>query len=528
MALRSRWWEGASVNELPAGTTLQGGRYRIEACIGVGGFGGTYLATESRSDGDERTVAVKELCPSLDGDRCQRSASGDLVAPAGKDAMLDELRASTLREAQTLAALDVSGVVGVYNHFEEHGTAYIVMEFVSGVALRERLGAPWEDIAARRLITQLGRVLRELHANGVVHRDLTPSNIILDSDNNPTVIDFGLARTLSTLQSSWSGTKGYGAPEQFGSVPGEVAPATDVFALAVIAGEVFTGHRPTEVLPLRAKPDLDQAVAAAIIHGCAPRPEDRTPTVDQFLLELTGRGTSGAIGATGLSGPPESSAFPSNFTEAVPRPEGALPTAGPTTAKDGSRRHLGLTLLAAGLGVLALLIVVAAVFGADGLRTTSTTTVAPASTAPPDPALAAPSSIASTATTTSVAVTNPPPPLATIGAGKFAGTATGIVGVPAASVSVELDGRLDPALQPSGSPYLDITFIDYESPCTFASSSFAGVSTVTGTYRFNNGWACTGDPMSTEVFLVSGTSESITVTLPAAQGDVVIKADRVS
>lgn len=309
--------------QLETGALLGDGRYQVLEVLGIGGFGVTYRAIDHQNS--QRVVAVKEFCPSIDGDRCTRAADGSIQAPAGKDAVLDQLRGDVLREAETLADLDVNGVVQVRGYFEANHTAYLVMDLVEGTPLRQSLGSPWDKIAARKFVTQLCTIVAEIHRNGVVHRDLTPNNILLDAAGNPIVVDFGLARGQSASHSRLAGTYGYAAPEQMGMAPGGITPATDVYAVAAITAEVFTGKRPDEAPPIQALPTLAPAIAAAIGRAMELDPSRRTQTIPAFLTDLRGESRTGTASApaAGAYTPPSATPPPTSPPPHAPGPAGA-------------------------------------------------------------------------------------------------------------------------------------------------------------------------------------------------------------
>ncbi|HWH32626.1 MAG TPA: serine/threonine-protein kinase, partial [Egibacteraceae bacterium] len=193
-------------------------RYRLRHRIGGGGMGAVFEAEDVVL---ERTVAAKVLPGVGTGDR------------------------EFLREARALSRLRHHGIVGLYDAGSDRGDAYLILELVSGQTLRERLDAgPLDAQEAGRVGHELAEALGHAHRLGVVHRDLSPSNVLLDRSGRVRLTDFGIARlseaTATSASEVW-GTPAYMAPEQ---VAGEaVGPPADVYALGLLLLEALTGRR---------------------------------------------------------------------------------------------------------------------------------------------------------------------------------------------------------------------------------------------------------------------------------------------
>lgn len=265
-----------------AGDTLPK-RYVSPTLIARGGMGEVYRATDSVLG---RTVAVKLL--------------------SERHARESESRARFKREA--FAAARVSGsrnVVTVFDVGEHDGRPLIVMEYVDGGTVHERMqqsAVARED--ALRWLEQAADALDRAHAAGVVHRDVKPANLLLDGDGNAHVSDFGIASTAGletmTLPGTVLGTVGYLSPEQ---ARGEAAtPASDRYSLAVVAFELLTGRRPylsdtatTEVLAHMHAPvpratslasGLPDAVDGVFERALAKNPADRPATCGELVEQL--------------------------------------------------------------------------------------------------------------------------------------------------------------------------------------------------------------------------------------------------
>ncbi|MCU1496998.1 MAG: serine/threonine protein kinase, partial [Acidimicrobiales bacterium] len=283
----------AAPAELAEGTRLSDGRYQILRVIGRGGFGITYDVGDRRL---QRRVAMKELFP----ESAVRHGSLVLTPPQGR-AGFRAARDRFLREARVLARFTHPGIVRVYEVFEEHGTAYLVMELLQGRTLVELLQAQGRPFAEPELLDVAGRVaaaLRPVHAAGVLHRDVNPSNVMMTSHGRIVVIDFGLARDYDegqTVGMTRVVTPGYAPIEQYRG-EGRFGPSTDVYGLAATCYRLATGKVPMSALeregggllvsPRALNPELSKPVSDAILDGLELEPGHRPQDLDGFLSRL--------------------------------------------------------------------------------------------------------------------------------------------------------------------------------------------------------------------------------------------------
>ncbi len=287
---------------LAPGTTLAGGMFTIEAVLGQGGAGLTYRAQQASP---RRAVAIKELFP-----QGFVAREGDAVVPAGGAApeMFVELKRMSRHEADALATFNHASIVHVHQVFEENGTLYIVLEFLDGEMLASL--APMADEARLRAwIDPVCDALAQVHARGVLHRDISPQNIIMRTSGVPALLDFGAARLdrpeFTRIATQFSSFRDCFSPaEQHG--PGEEhTPAIDVYALAATVYYVATGERPVDarirqaqvlngepdpLKPLAAfgLPGLSAAFAAGVDRGLALRRDDRPQSIADFREGLGG------------------------------------------------------------------------------------------------------------------------------------------------------------------------------------------------------------------------------------------------
>jgi serine/threonine-protein kinase len=283
----------AAPAELPVGADLADGRYQVLGVIGRGGFGITYEVGDTRL---KRRVAVKELFP----ESAVRHGSMVLTPPQAR-ASFRSARERFLREARVLARFTHPGIVRVYEVFEAHGTAYLVMERLSGRTLVDVLRARNEPFTEAEVLDVAARVaaaLRPVHAAGVLHRDVNPSNVMLTEHGRVVVIDFGLARDFDagqTMGMTRMVTPGYAPLEQYRG-EGRFGPTTDIYGLAATCYRLATGRVPVAAVerdaggelpsPHRLNPAISKAVSDAILDGLELEPAHRPQDLDSFLARL--------------------------------------------------------------------------------------------------------------------------------------------------------------------------------------------------------------------------------------------------
>jgi predicted Ser/Thr protein kinase len=253
------------------------GAFRIERVIGSGGFGVTYLAAE-RASGNR--VAIKEYLPAGVATRI----GGETVVRPMKPSLEAEFKYGLGRfrdEARALATLQHPNIVPVLEFFEGNGTGYLVMTFLDGRSLGDLLesGMSLADTEIVATVQSLLEGLSVVHANGYLHRDIKPDNILIRRDGTPILIDFGSAREALRERSrslTVMVTTGYAPHEQYSS-QGNQGPWSDLYALGAVIYRCVTGQRPHDAL---------QRAAAIARGGEDPMPSATALAAGRFAPPL--------------------------------------------------------------------------------------------------------------------------------------------------------------------------------------------------------------------------------------------------
>lgn len=284
------------------------GRYRLLEKLGEGGMAIVYKAFDTRL---ETEVAVKVI-------RTER------LTEETKDRALKRFE----REAKALARLTHPNIVKVMDYGEHEGKPYLVMPYLPGGTLKQKMGKPVPWSESSRILLPIIEALEFSHSQGMVHRDVKPSNILLTHGGQPMLTDFGIAKILDneetmdlTGTSAAVGTPEYMAPEQ--TTAKSVDHRADIYALGVVIYEMVTGRKPFQadtpmaVLIMHARdplpspkayiPDLPQAVENILIKTLAKRPEDRFQSMAELASAIRGVDGSGekSVTATDHPGKPE-------------------------------------------------------------------------------------------------------------------------------------------------------------------------------------------------------------------------------
>lgn len=227
--------------------TILNGKYILGKTVGEGGFGISYIGFDLNL---QITVAIKEYFPS--GLVSRNVTGSDTVSVFSKGREYYEKgRERFLLEAQTLARFhDMPGIVSVKDFFQENGTAYIVMEYIEGEDFGHFLRRNGGKLEAESVFTMMKPVimsLAEVHAQGLIHRDISPDNIMITKNSQVKLLDFGAARDVTDQNKSLSIVlkPGYAPIEQY-QTKGRQGPWTDIYALCATMYRAITGRKPEE------------------------------------------------------------------------------------------------------------------------------------------------------------------------------------------------------------------------------------------------------------------------------------------
>jgi serine/threonine-protein kinase len=264
--------------------TVYNGRYELSNQVARGGTAQVYLARDLLLD---RPVALKVLFPELSTD----------------PSFVERFR----REAQAAANLSHPNIVPVFDWGQSESTYFIVMEFVDGEALSAiiRTQAPLEQTQSASIASDIAKALSFAHRHGVVHRDVKPGNVLITSDGQVKVTDFGIARAMGsdeqvTQTGLVMGTATYFSPEQAQGL--EVDGRSDIYSLGVVLYEMltgkppFTGETPVAIAyqhvrenpaaPRTVNPAISTSLEAIVFQAMAKLPAERYQTADEFRADL--------------------------------------------------------------------------------------------------------------------------------------------------------------------------------------------------------------------------------------------------
>ena len=277
--------------------TVLKGRYIVGKTLGYGGFGVTYLGWDAVL---ERKVAIKEYLPGDFSTRMPNQTKLTVYTGIGEEQFFAGLK-SFVEEAQRLAKFNpLPGVVDIYDSFQENGTGYIIMEYLSGQTVKELMQqkGKLEYGETKKIILAVLATLKEVHKDGIIHRDISPDNIFITDTGEIKLIDFGASRYATTLHSKSLSVilkPGYAPEEQYRS-RGNQGPWSDVYAVAATFYKMITGKTPEESMeraikdtvqePSKLGAKLPKGAENAIMNALNVRMEDRTQSADAFAQAL--------------------------------------------------------------------------------------------------------------------------------------------------------------------------------------------------------------------------------------------------
>ena len=290
---------------LPTNTILHDS-YVIGKCLGQGGFGITYIGWHINL---EKIVAIKEFFPAgiatrntLDHSARINTACISLVGEGVEEAYKKDLE-SFMKEARLLAKINLPNVVDVTDCFEENGTAYIVMSYVPGQSLKDyqrNVGGPMQEDKMLKCLRPVIRSLQKLHGLGVIHRDISPDNLMMDENGNIILVDFGAARLVTPFFGMPGKSMtvilkpGYAPIEQYSS-KGNQGPWTDVYAMCATMFWLLTGKVPEspydrmndindseKMRETLRKNNVSESTAEALMTGMSLKPASRWKSMEDL------------------------------------------------------------------------------------------------------------------------------------------------------------------------------------------------------------------------------------------------------
>ncbi|MEM7718518.1 MAG: protein kinase [Pseudomonadota bacterium] len=293
------------VDELKPGTKLMLGQYTIEGFLAAGGFGITYVAKDSL----DRRVVIKECFP---GSFCRRQNHS--VTPRSR-AHQNELKSIVRlfsQEAMSLAKANHPNIVGVHQVFEENNTAYMALDYVQGRDLLEILQEDPDSLTPDLVESYLTKVLdaiKHIHQMDILHRDISPDNIIINESGEPILIDFGAARESSNervtrMLSALRVVKDGYSPQEFYIAGSDQSPSCDLYSLAASFYHLITRELPPDsqwrlsacaagdedpYVSLGEKTsDYSDAFVSALDKAMSILPRDRMQDADEWLAHMSG------------------------------------------------------------------------------------------------------------------------------------------------------------------------------------------------------------------------------------------------
>lgn len=262
-------------NLLKNGTLLQN-RYKITKLIGQGGMGAIYLADDTRFS--NRVCVLKEMLDNFVDEEQRKIATSNF-----------------LREADMLANLHHDGIPEVYDRFSEENRHYLVMEYIQGIDLEQKLeqaDEPFDEKTVLNWAIQICDILHYLHTRTppIIYRDIKPANLILTNSGKIYMVDFGIARFFNPVKKgTMVGTQGYAPPEQY---RGLMEPRSDIYALGATMHHLLTGRDPQEEAPFsfpkvrELNSNVSVATEKLIEKALEKDVSDRFESAEEMLKEI--------------------------------------------------------------------------------------------------------------------------------------------------------------------------------------------------------------------------------------------------
>ena len=288
------------MQHLKNGSSLQGGKYKIEKVLGQGGFGITYLAIQELLD---RKVCIKEFFFKEYCERDEATSHITLGTQSSRE-MIERFMSKFLKEARTISKLEHPHIIRIYDIFQENNTAYYVMDFIDGENLSEiiKRKGTLPETEAVGYIKQVASALDYIHQRSINHLDIKPANIMVSHlDNKAILIDFGLSKQYDAQGGQTSTTPvgishGYAPMEQYKQGGVSVfSPQTDIYSLGATLYKMVTGYTPPEPMELvdGGLTGLSQRLSSELIttikKSMQPKRSERPQNISEFCALLNGQ-----------------------------------------------------------------------------------------------------------------------------------------------------------------------------------------------------------------------------------------------
>ncbi|MBR5640272.1 MAG: protein kinase [Muribaculaceae bacterium] len=284
-------------SELPSGTILCGGKYIIDSVIGAGGFGITYAGHHSDLN---KKVAIKEFF--LSGHNVRNTSNNHVSLQGIEVADFNHYRQRFIDEGRTLAKLHNEAVVKVLDIFDENGTSYMVMSFVEGITLQRMVenNGPMDYEMAVNYIVQVCEALTYIHSKHILHRDVTPDNIIVTPMQKIVLIDFGSARNFVENKTQRHTTvlkRGFAPIEQYSSISRKGA-FTDMYSVGAVFYYLLTGQCPLDATertiepmkePIELNPAIPEQINSIIMKAIEMNSAARYQTAQELINDIFSR-----------------------------------------------------------------------------------------------------------------------------------------------------------------------------------------------------------------------------------------------
>jgi serine/threonine-protein kinase len=314
---------------LKRGHRLHNDKYHLLSVLGEGGFSLTYRGswkTEVQGNlGKMPTfvpVCIKEY---FFKDFCLRNPQTHYVetnSETGKE-IFDKNKEKIIQEARILSEINHPNVVNVLEVFKQNNTVYIVMEFISGHSIKQEVeqNGVFTEEKLIKIIYKIGQALDYIHGKNILHLDIKPSNILIDKNNRPKLIDFGISKKYDlfndqeTCTMLLAASKGYASIEQYDSEGMHLfSPRPDIYSLGATMYYMITGQVPTESIlrstkglqnPRELNPSLSENIEKVILKAMALNASDRYESVMDLLLDLNFNPESDKIDSETITELPE-------------------------------------------------------------------------------------------------------------------------------------------------------------------------------------------------------------------------------